>query len=105
MQAGFDFQYMFGNYGIGKSGFRVDTDHQWSWGGLRNNVLNSTFTKGDKLSIVFADPSKSSKMTGLMNNVAFSTTYQAYINPNGLMKMGFAVNLQGGGSPVPMLSA
>ncbi|MDY6399673.1 MAG: hypothetical protein SPL10_06970 [Synergistales bacterium] len=102
-QAGFNFQYMFGNYGIGKSGVKVDTDHQWSWNGLRNNVLNSTFTKGDKLSVSFADPSKASAMAGLVNNVAFLTTYQAYINPSGLMKMGFAVNLQGGGSPTPLL--
>lgn len=102
-QVGFNFQYMFGNYGIGKSGAKVDTDHQWSWEGSRNNVLNSTFTKGDKLSVTFADPVKAKGMAGIINNVAFSTTYQAYINPNGLMKMGFAVNLQGGGSPVPIL--
>ena len=102
-KVGFNFQYMFGNYGIGKSGAKVDTDHQWSWEGSRNNVLNSTFTKGDKLSVTFADPIKAKGMAGLINNVAFSTTYQAYINPNGLMKMGFAVNLQGGGQPTPLL--
>ena len=102
-QVGVNAQFMYGNYGIGKSGVKVDTDHQWSWNGVRNNVLNSTFTKGDKLTVKFADPSKASGMSGLINNVAFSTAYQAYINPEGLMKMGFAVNLQGGGSPVPML--
>ena len=103
-QAGFNFQFMYGNYGIGKSGAKVDTDHQWSWGGSRNKLLNSTFTKGEKLSVKFADPSATKGMEGIViNNVAFLTTYQAYINPNGLMKMGFAVNLQGGSSPVPML--
>lgn len=42
-------------------------------------------------------------MAGIISNVAFSIRYQAYINPNGLMKMGFAVNLQGRGSPVSLL--
>lgn len=31
--AGLNFQYMFGNYGIGKTGLKLDTDNQWSWGG------------------------------------------------------------------------
>ena len=105
---GLDVTYMFGDCKLGTSGFKLHAGGEYAWGDVNKKSFTKTYSKGDTISIKYSDPSTSNikikdGLAGSIDDVTFGTAFQAYINPQGLMKMGFAVDLSSGGTAAPLL--
>ncbi len=99
---GFDFTYMYGNAKLGATGVSAHFGAAYKYNTSNTKSLTKTYTKGDALSVKFPDPSKEA-LAGSIEDVTYGTTFQAYSNPQGLLKLAFAVDLSSGGSVPPLL--
>ncbi|MBR2207274.1 MAG: hypothetical protein IJ859_00530 [Synergistaceae bacterium] len=102
---GLDFTYMYGNAKLGATGVSAHFGVAYKYNTSNTKSLTKTYTKGDALSVKFPDPAKAEKagLAGSIEDVTYGTTFQAYSNPQGLLKLAFAVDLSSGGSVLPLL--
>ena len=105
IDGGFGVSVMVGKADLGSTGGRVTTTHQWGGNWVDKKVLTKTYTKGDSINVKFSNPSVppstlKQPLAGKIEDVAFNTEMQVYSNPQGILTLGFAVDLMPNGNGI-----
>lgn len=101
---------MAGKAELGATGVKMGWANRNAANWVDKKAFTKTITKGDAINVKFVDPSNTPTakladgLAGPIQNVTYNTDMQFYMNPQGLMTLGFAVDLQPNGmSAAPLL--
>lgn len=98
-EGGFSISGMFGKADLGSTGIRASEAMQWSGQSVNKTALTRTTTKTDEIAVKFSNPttppsSLKQPLAGRIEDVSYRTTLQAYTNPQGVLTVGYAVDLR-----------